>query len=248
MNEKNNIKEPKIVPQRDSIGSKFLQKVSIWKVDESLRKRAEWMINKLKMEKYLSPLMQKNKNGEIEKGVTILSVGAGKGHELEEVANKFPKSGIIGVDPHDYMTSPVKKRIETAGHDVCYLEKQYSAEDMRTVSDKSVNAIMFNFVLHHIDENNHEIILQELNRVIKDDGYLFVAEDLVDSEEEHKKVQKIDRMINFELKSSNIHNYRNIGNWTQFFEENGFKLIEVNEESSKSGVRHGFFVFQKTTQ
>lgn len=234
-------------PKRHNLGPTLLREVSIGPIDSSLSKRAEWMIGALKVKDYLSHKMERNERGEVTKGVTVLSVGSGKGHELEELDMHLPKSRIIGVDPHDHMTRPVERRLKEQAHDCCYLDETYSAENLSVIKDKSIDGIVYCFVLHHIIEEKHDLVVNELNRVIKDDGYVFLAEDLVDNTEEHKKTERVDRLLNVEVRQNDVHNYRNIEDWKSFFNEHGFNFVDANEEKSKSGVRHGFFVFQKRT-
>lgn len=231
---------------RFKFGSKLMREVSRGFVDTSLEKRAEWMIKSSKIQEYLTPkIVYKDKlAGQVEKGVKVICLGAGKGHEIDEIDKLLPGSEIIGVDPHDFQTKPVQKRLETLAHKASYLPENVSAENMAGIADKSADGITLNFVLHHIDKNKQNAVMTEINRVLKDDGKLFVAEDLVDSEEERKKVEQIDRVLNAELSGDNPHNYKNIQEWQKFFDENGLEIVEAHEEKPDK-VRHGFFVVQK---
>jgi len=239
-------------PQRQNIGPKLMRETSVGPVDKFLRERAEWMVKESKIKEYLAPQIKfKDKlAGEVEKGVVVACIGAGKGHELDEIDSVLPGTNIIAVDPHDYWTKPVKKRAKQLANNIKYLPEKVSAENLDGVSDDSVNALTYYFVLHHIPSEAHKKVLQEAKRVLKkkkkqDDpgSYLFIAEDLVKDEEERKKVEIADRMINLEVTKDSTHNYRNIDEWKGFFEENGFEVVESHEVKPDK-VRHGFFVLR----
>ncbi len=217
--------------------------------DEMLKRRADWMIEELKVAKYLrSKIKYKEagvlKQNNIEQGVTVVSVGSGKGHEMDEMDMILPGSKIIGLDPDDYMTKPVSERLKTLAHDSKYLEVHNRAEDMKDIPDDSADGVTFNFVLHHIEEPLHGRIFDEVKRVLKKDGYLFMAEDLVDSEEEKKTVEREDRKINMEISADSAHNYRSVKEWSYFFNKHGFEIVEQHEVKPGK-VRHGFFVLRQ---
>lgn len=231
--------------KRHDFGPKFIREVSIGPVDKALQKRAEWMIGSSKIQEYLAPQIKYTDRlaGKVEEGLKIACVGAGKGHEMDEIDSVLPGTEIIGIDPHDYKTRPVKKRLDTLAHNSTYLPETASAENLEGIQDNSLDAVTLYFVLHHTEEKNQDIIFNEVKRVLKDRGKVFVAEDLVNDEEEKKKVEKIDRVLNVEIKDA-PHNYRNTEEWQAFFKKHGFNILEANEEKPDK-VRHGFFVLEK---
>jgi len=207
------------------------------------------MIDQLQIAKYLQPKIVFKEPGvlkpnNIEQGVTVVSVGSGKGHEMDEMDMLLPGSTILGLDPDDYMTTPVENRLKTLAHDSRYLDVHNRAEDMKDIPDASADGMTFNFVMHHIDASQHEQIFKEIHRVLKKDGYLFMAEDLVDSEEEKKTVEREDRKINMEISAESPHNYRSVPEWNAFFRKHGFEVVEQHEVKPGK-VRHGFFVLRQ---
>ena len=76
-------------------------------------------------------------------------------------------------------------------------------------------------------------------------GYLFIAEDLVDSEAEKSVVEREDRKINMEIASDSTHNYRSVSEWEAFFQKQGFEVVDHHEVKPQK-VRHGFFVLGKS--
>jgi len=220
-------------------------------VDKFLTKRAEWMLEAGQMEKYLKPKIKyriKTEQGDTiasaDEGVTVVCVGAGKGHEMEQIDAILPHTKVIGLDPNDFYTKSVKNRLGDLAHDASYLSEENRAENMIDVPDASADGLVYNFVYHHVPEAQHEAMMHEADRVLKPDGNIFVAEDLVNDEEEHKKTVKQDRIMNLELSADNPHHYRNIDQWKEFFAKFGFRVAEIKEKES-GPVKHGFFVLER---
>lgn len=204
------------------------------------------MVKAAGVQEYLKPkIIFKDKlAGKVEKGVTVVSIGAGKGHELDEMDSLLPGSKIIGVDPHDYYSGPVKKRLETLAHDASYLPPEANAENLIGVADKSCDGVTLFFVLHHIDTRNYDQVMKEVRRVLKDDGFLFIAEDLVGSPQEQKTTERMDRILNVEPVNNGQHNYKNETEWKEFFWKHGFEVVKSHEEKPDK-VRHGFMVLKR---
>ncbi len=243
------IETPKPKPNRYGVRETVIRAVTRGPVDRALVRRAGWMIEELKVGRYLAQKIRYKEPGvlktdNIEQGVTVVSIGSGKGHEMDEMDSILPGSKIIGLDPDDYMTKPVAARLETLAHDSSYLGTHNRAEDMKDIESGSADGITLNFVLHHIDEPMHDRIFSEVKRILKKDGFLFMAEDLVDSEEEKKLVEKEDRKINMEITADAPHNYRSAKEWAEYFQQHGFEVVEQHEVKPGK-VRHGFFVLRQ---
>ncbi|MFZ6014981.1 MAG: class I SAM-dependent methyltransferase [Patescibacteria group bacterium] len=236
-------------PHRYGMRERIIRLGSIFKVvDKALQQRAEWMIQETGVQKYLAPKIVYKEPGvlkpnNVERGVSVLCIGAGKGHEMDEIDQLLPGSEVIGIDPHDYMTAPVADRLENLAHASSYLGEHFRADHLEGIEDNSMDGITFNFVLHHIDQQSHERVLAEIKRVLKRDGYVFIAEDLADDAEEAEFVEKIDKKVNMEICDGAPHNYRSAEEWIHFFAENGFEVVESHEIKPQS-VRHGFFVLR----
>ena len=71
------------------------------------------------------------------------------------------------------------------------------------------------------------------------------AQEVIDVplKEEAEIVERADRRINVELADA-PHHYRSMKEWFDFFEQNGFEVVESGEEKPKE-VRHGFIVIRK---
>lgn len=238
-------------PQRYDVANRLLWEANrIPPVDAALRGRAKWMIDTVDLVEEMAPeVLEATDEGVVEygsdkesiKGKHVLFVGAGKGHEMEAVLNEFPGVKATGLDPHDYFGPPVERRLKEAGHDVQYLHETIHAGELKGIKDKSVDAITLFFVLHHVDPSEYAGVLSELRRVLKDNGKVFVAEDLADSPAEAKLVEWEDRKANFEILNRGSHTYKSTEGWKLFFEKEGFVMNRVREVKPGK-VRHGFFV------
>jgi ubiquinone/menaquinone biosynthesis C-methylase UbiE len=241
---------PKEQPKRHGIRERLIRLgTELKQVDRALQQRAEWMVEETRVQKYLAPKIVYKEPGvlkpnNIEKGVNVLCIGAGKGHEMDELDQLLPGSTISGIDPDDYMIDRVAKRFDQLAHDASYLSENIRAEHLDGITDQSLDAVTFNFVLHHINEKNHEQIIAEMKRVLKPDGYIFMAEDLADNADEAATVEKIDKKVNMEICAEAPHNYRSLDEWHDFFENNGFEVVESHEQKPDK-VRHGFFVLRQ---
>lgn len=236
-------------PKRHGIKERLMRAVTRGPIDKALVQRADWMVEELKIGRYLAPKIKYKEPGvlkpnNIEQGVTVVSIGSGKGHEMDEMDMILPGSKVIGLDPDDYMTRPVAERLQTLAHDAEYLKEHNRAEHMADIVDGSADGVTFNFVLHDIEAARHERIFDEVKRVLKTDGYLFVAEDLVDSKQEKAVAEREDRKLNIDLSSTSPQNYRSEAEWKDFFGDQGFEVVE-SHEVKPGKVRHGFFVLRK---
>lgn len=226
--------------KRHDFGSRLMREVTRWKVDEWLQQRAKWMIDEADVLPELIPKVRFV--GENVTGPTVVFVGAGKGHEMEEVERVIPSAKLIGLDPHDHFAPPVESRLREVEADVAYLHETIRGQELEGIQDHSVDAVTLFFVLHHIEEGEHDKVMSELRRVLKNDGRVFVAEDIVDTSEEYAITERADRLINLEL-AQGPHHYRSVNDWLAYFEEHGFD-VKRHHEVKPGKVRHGFFVLQ----
>jgi ubiquinone/menaquinone biosynthesis C-methylase UbiE len=242
--------QPEEKPRRKGLKETLMREVSIGPIDAALEKRAQWMVKAAGIQEALAPKIAyrgEPRFGQVERGVSVLCVGAGKGHEMDEIDAMLPGSEVVGVDPHDYQTRPVEKRLKTLAHDARYLPETSSAENLQDVADASMDGAALFFVLHNIDASRHEGVMKELARVLKPDGRLFVAEDLVEDEAERKNAEKIDRRLNLDYVKGAPKAFKSEAEWSEFFRAHGFEFETSHEEKSDK-VRHGFFVLKKVGQ
>lgn len=174
--------------------------------------------------------------------IEILCLGAGKGHEIAALREALPSAVVRGVDPHDHYAPPVARRLEN-DYDAMYLHERVSADDLQEIQDKSQDAVTLFFVFHHMELNEQERTLAEISRVLKNDGFVYVAEDLVGNETERHATERADRRINAEL-ADGPHEYRNQEEWMTLFARQGFDVVRFHE-TKPSTVRHGWFTLKR---
>lgn len=223
-------------------------------VDTPLAKRAEKIVEANMVAKYLRPKIKFVRQEaesvfptKVENGLNILCIGAGKGHEMDEIDMQLPGSTIKGVDPHDGATYAVEDRFKNLAHDAKFESPEIKAENLANTPDKSVDGVTMFFVMHDIDQLKYGQIMDELYRVTKDDGKIFIAEDLVDNEGERSTAEKIHKRLNAKPLSRVKHHFKNVGGWQKFFRQHGFNVLETSEQKPKK-VRHGFFVLEKISE
>lgn len=241
---------PQEKPRRKGLKETLMREVSIGPVDANLEERARKIVEMAGVQGALGPkiaYLGEPRLGRVEQGVSVLCVGAGKGHEMDEIDAMLPGSKVIGVDPHDYQTRPVEKRLKTLAHDARYLPETSSAENLQDVADASMDGVTLFFVLHDIDESRHAGMMKEIDRVLKPDGRLFVAEDIVESEAEREKAEKNDRLLNLDYRKGTLKTFKSEAEWEEFFREYGFEIEKTNKDESGK-VKHEFFVLKKAVQ
>lgn len=148
----------KSIARRDHLGPRLMREVTRGPSDEFLEKRAEWMIGNSKIGEYLRPkiVFEDRLAGKVEKGVSVLAVGAGKGHEIDEMDSILPGSKITGLDPHDFYAPPVEKRIRELSHNAKYLGADSRAEQIAGIHDQSQDGVTLFFTRHHISIFLHQ--------------------------------------------------------------------------------------------
>jgi len=232
-----------------------MREVTRGPVDWELQKRARWMVREMNLGEEMAPdeLVMSEEGGleeerpantEVTKGKEVLCIGAGKGHEMEAILQQFPGVNVTGIDPHDYYAPPVERRMRERGEQVRYLHETIHAGDLKDMPDASVDAATLFFVLHHVDQEEYPAVMAELRRVMKANGKLFVAEDIVESDVERVVTEREDRKMNLELMKHGPHNYRSTNEWRTFFDQEGFVMTRI-KEIKPNKVRHGFFVLTR---
>ncbi|MFA6131944.1 MAG: class I SAM-dependent methyltransferase [Patescibacteria group bacterium] len=224
--------------RRHDLWPTIIREFSRGQVDKTLTERAQWMLKEVGLVGELRPLREKKG-----RGLSILCLGAGKGHEMDQIDSQLPETTVTGVDPHDHWAPPVKARLERLGHNASYLHESIHGGDLREIEDGSQDAVTLFFVLHHVEGEDLEDVFSEIDRVLNKDGRIFIAEDIVESEAERQITTSIDKKINLELRNG-PHGYKSIPEWEAFFKAHGFETKQVHEIKPDK-VRHGFFILKR---
>ncbi len=98
-------------PKRHGLRERAIRAPTVGPGDKALQRRAEWMVDELRVQKYLAPKITFKQpvtgrfnleRNNVERGVNVLCVSAGKGHEMDEIDQLLPGSTVVGFDPHDF--------------------------------------------------------------------------------------------------------------------------------------------------
>lgn len=218
--------------------------------DEKSQKRAEWFINETGIEKYLR------------KGGRYLDAGMGKGHIVQRILKDMedkgePLEGYYGIDiankPLEKVQGRERRRIKEKGSQNP-MNFVWAASEALPFQERSLDGVSYNFCIHHMlpekdgdrIKTHLSLIFREAKRVIKKDGYIFIAEDLVDSEEQREFTEYMDRRLNCEG-SDVSHHYKSDEEWKEFFSQNGLEVVGekfFKSEHRGGSVKHGFYVLK----
>ncbi|MEK7664556.1 MAG: class I SAM-dependent methyltransferase [Patescibacteria group bacterium] len=214
-----------------------------WFVDGALQKRAEWFIKNSGIEKYLKT------------GGQYLDVGTGKGHITQRILEDMEKAGnalsaYYGIDNADRPLKKVQKREAKRkgipiSKDNNPMNFSFNSADALPFQDGSLDGVSYIFAIHHMDKDMTDKVMQEAMRVLKPDGNIFIAEDIVDSEEQRQRTAKRDDQLNW---GKGEHNYKSDQDWEKYFDELGLEVAGRNffeSETKKGSIPHGFYVLRK---
>lgn len=183
--------------------------------------------------------LEQTKIGEyIVSGDMYLDVGCGKGYIRRHLEQLKPNVRVFGCDIDDKPT----KRMKLA------TSQTFTTADGSSLPfpDRSFDGAMIFFVFHHTPHEIQERILLESIRVVRNGGYIFIAEDTVSKNDakQWEVTLRADRKFNPEFGLKRPHDYRSSEEWKDLFFTNDLKLL--NEISYYSGeVPHTFFVLQR---
>jgi ubiquinone/menaquinone biosynthesis C-methylase UbiE len=215
-----------------------LAQISI--VDKIAAKRAVDIVAKSKVENYLKP-----------HGV-YLDIGSGLGHITEEMQknNEAKDVELLGLEPVWKPLNRVLKRVSSKS------EKHENRTFIRATGgnlplrDNSLDGVSLFFVMHHIPLDGQVMVVNEVKRVLKQDGLLFLVEDTPRNDEEYDRNVIWDKRLNFEGEED-LHNYRSPEKWLEYLKANGFELIEQSDFDDKSPrknegvIHHSSFILKR---
>lgn len=185
-------------------------------------------------------------------GGIYLDIGTGIGHIMEEVANKEDGKDIriLAFDPVFTPQKRAAERLRKRGNKVLFAKAR---GEQLPVQDKSVDGVSLFFVLHHIPRKNWPQIFDEIKRVLKDGGQVFLTEDTPGNEEEARRNVKWDKRMNNEPGGME-HYYNGFEDWEKILEENGFEIVEsrcfksVSKKKTEGEIHHTSFVLRKSNK
>ena len=148
----------------------------------------------------------------------VLEIGIGPGSNLKHYDNTKVTS-ILGIDPSKELNQIAKKRAEKNNLNIQFLIE--SASNL-SVESKSIDTVVSTYALCSIPEP--EKTLQEIVRVLKDDGIFIFSEHGLSPDKSVSFVQNITDSFYPKI-AGGCHTNRNIEN---LIFDNGFEFIELN--------------------
>lgn len=218
---------------------KFLQLLAdlVPMVDRAGRIRAGEILEQSGILKYLKD------------GGRYLDIGTGPGHILE-LLNSSQRRDIefVGLDNGIAPVYPVNKRLREKGKLSGERLFVYGSGESLPVKEKSLDGATVFFVLHHAgDDKNLEQIFNEIDRVVKDDGFVSITEDIPETADKDF-YQEFDQAVNFELGKKLPHFFRSDKEWRKFFEQHGYEIVEVSYFSDKykgKNIDHATYILKR---
>jgi len=166
-----------------------------------------------------------------------------------------PLKGYYGIDVADKPLKKVQKReLERQGESPDSGNKNpmnfvWASGEALPFAGKSLDGVSFIFSTHYMGKDKISPAFEEAKRVLKDDGRIFIAEDLVDSDQQRNITETRDRQLNWE--GSDIeHNYKSDQEWEKYFNSMGLEIVErkfFESQSKKGPILHGFYVVKLKT-
>ena len=148
----------------------------------------------------------------------VLEIGIGPGSNLKHYDNTKVTS-ILGIDPSKELNQIAKKRAEKNNLNIEFLIE--SASNLSAES-KSIDTVVSTYALCSIPEP--EKTLQEIKRVLKDDGIFIFSEHGLSPDRSVSFVQNITDSFYPKI-AGGCHTNRHIEN---LIYDNGFEFIELN--------------------
>ncbi len=113
--------------------------------------------------------VKKNKNMELDSGITVLDLGCGVGRNGYYIAEKYNAV----VHGWDFSEAAIKKGNKLFHHENLHLEKRDMTHDF-PLDDNSVDLILDITASNALSESGRQKYLSEVNRVLRPGGYMYV--------------------------------------------------------------------------
>jgi ubiquinone/menaquinone biosynthesis C-methylase UbiE len=110
------------------------------------------------------------------KPIVVLDAGAGQGHLALAIRQAWPEAQLILVEQSLNMLAAAHRRM--IGHQrVQFIQSTFA--HLAQIPSASIDFFTSTFALHHVDDASKLTALREARRVLKPDGRLFLADEIV---------------------------------------------------------------------
>jgi ubiquinone/menaquinone biosynthesis C-methylase UbiE len=100
----------------------------------------------------------------------VLEIGSSAGYRLDGIKKDFPESTVFGIDPSKSAISWGKKKYKDINLEIG------TSDDLSNYSDDSMDLVIVGFVFYVVDRNLLFKTVNEINRVLKNGGYIILID------------------------------------------------------------------------
>jgi len=150
--------------------------------------------------------------------IRIVDMGGGKGHIMREIIKSNPDKEIktVGIDLSDYASRKVSESKEGEKMNSIFGEGENAP-----IKDKSVELTTAYFTFQELDNDQQNEVLEEMKRIIKDDGRIIIVDEPPQEKKEGIEARGKNIIRNLKVSKFNLHSDEE---WKKFFEENGLEI------------------------
>jgi ubiquinone/menaquinone biosynthesis C-methylase UbiE len=181
-------------------------------VQNWLKDRAELMVERSRANDVVGEFNDEEK-------IRVVDIGGGKGHIMQEIIKANSEKGIktVGIDLSDYASKKVSESDEEKKMDSVFGE----GEDM-PIKGKSVEMATAYFTFQELDDNQQAEVLEEMKRIIKDDGRIVIVDEFSQEKETEGIMARGKNILrNLKVSKFNLHNNEE---WRKFFKDNELEI------------------------
>lgn len=156
-----------------------------------------------------------------------IDVGCGKGSLLLNYALEHPEINILGIEVRHVLVSWLNDIIKSEPLFNCYALWYSVVNGLSFIADNSIDSIFYLFPdpwpkRKHIKRRAFSIeLLRDFARVLKRDGRLYIATDMPDADEYHRKLLDKSELFYYEYISDDNNWVLPLTNKERFCKENG---------------------------
>ena len=130
--------------------------------------RMEWIWNRLgsfRYKKFIDELQFRSDEN-------VLDFGCGGGAVSKHIAKKLANGTLVCLDTSEFWLEKAKKRMKDSSN-VKYICQDIEDAD---IPDNHFDSVFLHFVLHDIDEQERQKVIDNLAGKLKEKGYIYIRE------------------------------------------------------------------------